>query len=253
MALQFEGIPPEAGWTIQKAEDLLRSLPGVLSVRVVARPGGQIDEIHLLTTEEVTPKQTVRNVESALRARFNLRVDHRKISVARTAETSRKEPETVAPVLVERFRPPPGGRILFRRHQVETERAHRVKAEVALDWDGDEYRGSARGADLPRARLETLAQATLRAIEAALEAAAEEGVHEEPREVTLALDGVKTVDAFDRRFVLVAVNAIHDRAVATLSGAAPVEDSPDLAVILATLQATDRWVRGRLQPPPKRL
>ena len=31
-----------------------------------------------------------------------------------------------------------------------------------------------------------------------------------------------------------------------LAGAAAVEESPDRAVILATLQATDRWARGRM-------
>jgi len=54
VALQTEGLQPEQdGWTIQRAEDLLSSLPGILSVRIVARPGGEIDEIHLLTTTEV--------------------------------------------------------------------------------------------------------------------------------------------------------------------------------------------------------
>ena len=55
VALQTEGLQPEQdGWTIQRAEDLLSSLPGILSVRIVARPGGEIDEIHLLTTTEVS-------------------------------------------------------------------------------------------------------------------------------------------------------------------------------------------------------
>jgi hypothetical protein len=64
--------------------------------------------------------------------------------------------------------------------------------------------------------------------------------------VTLALDGVKMVEAFDRSYVLVGVNAIHKREVAGLSGASVVEDTAERAVILATLQAIDRWVRGRL-------
>jgi len=87
VALQTGGLQPEqGGWTIQRAEDLLASLPGILSVRIVARPGGDIEEIHLLTTTEVAAKQTVRNVESALKARFHLEVDHRKISVAQSSD-----------------------------------------------------------------------------------------------------------------------------------------------------------------------
>ena len=64
--------------------------------------------------------------------------------------------------------------------------------------------------------------------------------------MALVLDGVKLVDAFDRSFALVAANAIHDREITALSGAASVEDTPDRAAIMAVLQATDRWVRGRL-------
>ena len=48
-----------AGWTIQEAEKLLLSLTGVVSARLVTRPGGEVDEVHLLTTDEVTAKQTV--------------------------------------------------------------------------------------------------------------------------------------------------------------------------------------------------
>ena len=74
----------EVDWTIQEAERLLLSLKSVVSARVVTRPGGEVEEIHLLTTDEVRAKQTVRNVESALLAHLDLEVDHRKISVAQT-------------------------------------------------------------------------------------------------------------------------------------------------------------------------
>ena len=77
-----------AGWSIAEAERLLLSLQGVVSARVIARPGGQIDEIHMLTTSDVKPKATVRNVESALLAHLDLSVDHRKISVAQTSHES---------------------------------------------------------------------------------------------------------------------------------------------------------------------
>ena len=53
--------PAERGgphlWTIEEAERLLSSLTGVLSARIVARPGGDVEEVHLLRTESVSPKQ----------------------------------------------------------------------------------------------------------------------------------------------------------------------------------------------------
>ena len=69
-------------WGVRRAENLLTSLEGVLSARVVTTPLGEVSEIHILATSAQTPKQVVRNVESALLAHLGLKVDHRKISVA---------------------------------------------------------------------------------------------------------------------------------------------------------------------------
>jgi hypothetical protein len=234
-----------ARWTIQEAERLLLSLKGVLSARLVTRPGGDVDEVHVVTTEEVSPKQTVRNVESALLASLDLPVDHRKISVAQTKElpSSIVEPDEEPTV---RLLPEPvqaEWRILFHGHQVETERSHQVRHRVEIEWKGERYTGTASAADLPRGRLEAVTKATLSAVEAAM---ADELAETSRPGVTLALDGVKIVHAFDCEFVLVAVHAMAGRDVAPLAGATVVESSSDRAAILAALQATDRWVRGHV-------
>ena len=67
---------------IERAEELLGTLPGVLNVRIIPGPTGEVSEVHVLTTTSVSPKQTVRNVESALLAQLGMRVSHKKISVA---------------------------------------------------------------------------------------------------------------------------------------------------------------------------
>lgn len=227
------------GWTVERAEELLRSLTGVLSARVVVGDDGEVEEIHLLTTDQVGPKQTVRNVESALAAHLDLAVDHRRISVAQTKEAAPKQNGSA---------PAPGGlggregRILFLGHQQEAQ-THRVRYQVDVEWEGQRFTGDASGADLPRSRLETVAQATLRSVEAAVAA----GRGEVQITLALELDGVKVVDAFERQYALVVVHAIGGREVRQLAGSAVVEGASDRAVILATLQATDRWVRGRLR------
>ncbi|MDP2857810.1 MAG: hypothetical protein Q8P50_07530 [Bacillota bacterium] len=235
-------IEKRTSWSIEDAEQLLLSLKGVVSARLVTRPGGEVEEIHLLTTDEVAAKQTVRNVESALLAQLGIEVDHRKISVAQT----KQRPAAPAPELPVRLLPEPlaaQNRLLFQAHQVETERSHQVKHRVEIEWKGARYSGTASAADLPRPRLEAVSKATLTAVEQALLTEMEGGPG---HAVTLSLDGVKVVDAFDRTFVLVAVNAMSGRDVTPLAGATVVEVSPDRAAILATLQATDRWVRGRV-------
>jgi len=283
----------------REAEELLGSLKGVLSARVVARGDGAVEEVHILTTDEVSPKQTVRNVESALLARYDVTLDHRKISVAQTTarppareprlKPAREvdEPATIAelplrrpkltpptppfasepsktpprpqPSTVESTDPvgdptvrpdadpiesPTEERLLFLSHTVETLRSHRLQMKVQIEWRGERYVGESAGADLARARLEGFAVATLRAIETALDPTAPP---EEREGVSLSLDGVQLVEAFDRQFVLVAVNALLGGEITLLTGAAAVDDSRDRAVVLATLQATDRRVRAFLQ------
>ena len=271
----------DPGW-FRRAESLLESLTGVLSARVVVRPGGPVEEVHVLTSDEIHPKQTVRNVESALQAQFGLRIDHRKISVAQTTKRppvlkageavtpklgkatrservpiseekrSAREPAIAMPSLnaPSEARHPAGAaeglekRILFIGHSVESQRSHRVRLRVALEWLGDRYVGEALAADRPRARLDGFANATLRAVEGILTRTAEAN---DVDGVALGLEGVSEIDAFGRKFVIVAVNALFDRKMAILTGSGAVQDSLDRAVILATLQATDRRVRAFLE------
>lgn len=238
------GTPEEqsTGWSIEDAERLLTSLTGVVSARVVTRPGGEIDEIHILTTQEVGPKQTVRNVESALLAHLDVAVDHRKISVAQSSQAA---PVATGsdPDPMKHPRPRGGERLVFHAHSVETERGRVVKHRVEIGWRGETFIGEASAADLPRTRLEAVAKATLRAVESALCTVLDESTR---ATTVLALDGVRAVDAFERRFILVAVHAMAGRDLIPLAGATDVDESSDRAAILATLHATDRWVRGKL-------
>ncbi len=70
---------------VEQVERLLESLSGIDACRVVASEWGALEEIHVLVGEERHPKQAVRDIESALAARWKLRVDHKKISVAQIA------------------------------------------------------------------------------------------------------------------------------------------------------------------------
>lgn len=254
---------------MERGEALLGSLTAVVSVRIVTRADGTVDEVHLLTTDEVAPKQTVRNVESALRAHFDLDVDHRKISVAQQAPSPRPQVRTEdSAAATEEKAEVPGPaeptpsseqweptlvaalpsqaeerRILFWGHLIESERNQRVRMRVAVEWKGQRYTGDVEGPDLPGPRLEALAKAALKAVESAV---VPELMERQGRRFHLSLDGVKEFEAFDRDYVLVSVYGASGRDVTALSGTAAVNDSRDRAVIMATLQATDRWVRGRI-------
>jgi hypothetical protein len=61
-------------------------------------------------------------------------------------------------------------------------------------------------------------------------------------ERTLALDGVKLIEAFDREFVFIGVAAQFGRERALLTGSCEVRESAETAAVLAALDATNRWI-----------
>jgi hypothetical protein len=258
---------------IRRAEELLTTLPGVMSAKIIASDSGDVDEIHVLTTAEYTPKQTVRNIESALIAHLGMRVDHRKISVASSSEPGRGSgaapsagapaavPVTPAPAPAPPVGPQLGRvmasadefrelvrevdsalagvvpdelsrrRIYFEDVEVRRSRARGVLCRVTLRKGDTSYTGEAEGVEGQRARVDLAARAALKAI-----AQAEHG------ERTLALDGVKLIEAFDREFVFIGVAAQFGRERAMLTGSCEVRESAETASVLAALDATNRWI-----------
>lgn len=235
------GASPIAGSVlpIQRAEELLATLPGVISVRIVAGVSGAVDEIHLLTTEEVSPKQTVRNVESALLAHLGMRVSHKKISVATSTDGQRMRQSggyPMVPVAPEEQPPAPATgpglrrTLVFEDIEVRRSRTRGVACRVTLRKGDESYSGESEGADGERLRVELAARATL----AAIAATGEERV--------LAVEGCKVVDAFEREFVFVGLSTRIGRETAVLTGTAEVKESPETASVLAVLDATNRWI-----------
>jgi len=245
---------------IQRAEELLATLPGVISARIVASTSGAVEEIHILTTTDVTPKQTVRNVESALIAHLGMHVSHKKISVAmsdtsdrseraeqrtsRAAEPSRIEaptaggpgsassPQTqgrelvipVAPSIARR-------RIYFEDVEVRRSRTKGIACRVSLRKGDQTFVGESEGLENERLRIELASRATIAAIRQA-----------EGDERLVALEGHKVIDAFDREFVFVGVTSRVGRETVLMTGTAEVRESPETAAVLAVLDATNRWL-----------
>lgn len=212
---------------LQRAEDLLGDLTGVVSARIVADLQGHIEEVHVLTDARVSPKQTVRNVESALLARLGIEIDHRKVSVAQTqgSDTGPAARIIGAGQLVgER-------RYLFDGYEFERKMPQRIVCRVRLRLDGQEFVGTAEGTDIERGRLNAAAEAVLKALEEA-----------EDQQLGFALDGVRLIEVFDQPVVVAAVYGLSGRTRIYLAGATPVSESPEHAAILATLKATNRWI-----------
>jgi hypothetical protein len=216
-------------WGVRRAENLLTSLEGILSARVVTTPLGEVSEVHILASSGLAPKQLVRNIESALLAQLGLKVDHRKISIAQTADVKpiqTLDKEEVQQRAMQRA-------VLFTNLQVAPGRPHRVTIGVTLSLEGRDESAEDESADTPRSRVDAAARATVIALDKLL------GDH------SVALEGAKLVEAFDREFVLVAVQGLGGREATMLAGTAEVKDSSERAAVLAVLDATNRWVDSR--------
>lgn len=270
MSPQPQSSPLIAGSVlpIKRAEELLATLPGVIAARIIAGDSGAVDEIHVLTTAEITPKQTVRNIESALIAHLGMRVDHRKISVATSLDPRRPKeakgesapaaapegPPAAAGALASPASPNPsagvqsppapgvGGAAVageksvrrpfyFEDVEVRRSRATGITCRVTLSKGEKSFMGEAEGMENERSRIELAARAALRAI-----AEGEPGVR------PLDLGGAKLIEAFDREFVFVGVTAQQARSSVLLTGSCEVKESPETASVLAVLDATNRWL-----------
>ncbi len=232
---------------IQRAEELLATLPGVISARIVAGANGAVEEIHVLTTDEVQPKSTVRNIESALIAHLGMRVSHKKISVATSADPRPRVIEdayrNTNPQGVPAVRDAAGAaaapaaelhprrRVYFEDVEVRRSRTKGVAVRVTLRKGDESYSGEAEGLENERLRIELAARATLVALA---------NVEGEGR--MLGLEGCRTVDAFEREFVFVGVTARIGRDTVLMTGSAEVRDSAETAAVLAVLDATNRWI-----------
>lgn len=233
---------------IERAEELLVTLPGVLNVRIVPAATGEVAEVHVLTTTEVSAKQTVRNVESALLANLGMRVSHKKISVATS------EGPAADAIRAGRFTPvmgmngisgipaqttppdePPAKstkrRLYFEDVEVRRSRASGMSCRVTLRRDTEMFVGEAAGLESDRLRTETSARAAVLAVQQA-----------DSDGRALAFEGARIIDAFDRQFVFVALTTRFGRESALLTGSAEIKDGIETASVLAVLDATNRWL-----------
>lgn len=136
---------------ISELEETIRKINGIFDCRIVATED-QIEEIHVLASPRRMPKQLVRDIESACMARFGLRIDHKKVSIAQLAGESAATKEEIC----------------LEKLSLEYTNDN-LEVKVQVDCQGQSFEGKAKGANTPILRLRLIAQAILSAMEAAQE------------------------------------------------------------------------------------
>lgn len=196
-------------------EDTICSLVNVNSARVITNASGEIEEVHVLADSGRAPKQLVRDIESALMAKFGLEIDHKKVSIAQTQDGRRFTFSD--------------SRVRFSDVSISLNGTH-SEAVVRLTRNGEIYSGTASGHSSSHNQLRLVAISTLRAVESC------RGV-----EGVLMLEDLHPgVTLSGRDIVVVCINVLTPRGEDFLSGSAIVKQDLWKAVVNATLDAVNR-------------
>lgn len=208
-----ESAPTALDWAAVEAS-LIR-LESVEGARVIPDPSGGIAEIHILARGERHPKQISRDVQSLLITRWGIRIDHRKVSVARF------EDEAVA------AGEPPRWALQALRLNLNAELA---AVEVELAARETLLVGKAQGPVTPEQLVRFVAEATLDALRPELAR----------QRVRAILRSVTTQTVARRDAVLVLVNLLGPYGELLVVGSAYVRRNQLWSVSQAVLDAVNR-------------
>lgn len=202
-------------------EKTITQIKAVLSARVITGERENIEAIHVLAGSGRSPKQIVRDIESAVMARFGIQVNHKKISVAQVHD---EDAEVGAP------------RIRLVAVNVGISGAM-AEAKVHLKVADDLIEGVASGPASKQNRLRLVASGTLNALERYLKGSC-----------VFTVEDVSVITIANRSAVVVAVTLVTPTGEDYFLGSAFVREDDREAVAKATLDAINRqvavWVRN---------
>lgn len=229
-----------------KAEAAIRRLREIEGVSVHA-DGDAIREVHVLTSSERPAKNIVRDVQTVLKTRLGVTIDHRVVSVAQANPGSgaefASEPEIAAssaPAPAPAAAPEP-----VREERIRFESVNlfvsgpRTQAQVELRWKGLPRIGSASGWSARDESHRLVAQATATAAQEFLA---------DP--MAIGVQGVEFVEMGRHRTVVVMLSLLANRQEKVVTGSCVIEQDTPQAVVLATLAALNRVLGGlRVKEP----
>ncbi len=196
-------------------EDIINSLPDIISSKVVLDENKNIIELHILSNNNRNPKQISRDVQSALAAKFGISVDHKKISIAQVAFN--ESPINSFRLIIDSINYSTIGNI----------------AEITVNLKkGDElYEGRATGANSTMNTYRLIASATLDCIHKLLNVS-NSFVVEDIERITLAKQDVITI----------AISFITAYQEELLVGCAIIRKNEKESIVKATLDAINRRI-----------
>lgn len=132
-------------------ERLLSSLGGVIAARAVFNDDDEIVELHVLSDLSKSPKQLVRDIQSASMAAFGLDIDYKLISIAQVSN------DMVAPAVTI----PP--RLMIRKIMIGLD-SQSLETTVILGFGDKTFEGTSKGPLSARSRINSASAAAVNAL-----------------------------------------------------------------------------------------
>lgn len=215
--------PPDLhdGDNRQSVEAGIRTLPGVLAARLVPGYERPVDELHVVTTPDKSPKQVVRDVQSLLLAKYAVDMDHRVISVVQIDEPAEGSLSV-----------DDGSRIVIEK-VTATHDGLEVRVVVRLTDGDSEFVGEAAGPASAAGRRRATARAALEAVKPLL-----------ANRHVVEVEGVALADVLGHDVAIAFVHFHGPRGERTISGTALVRDDESAAIARSVLDALNREIQA---------
>jgi hypothetical protein len=196
-------------------QELINDVEGVVSSKVKLDDTGNLVEIHALADKSRNAKQIVRDIQSAVTAKFDLEIDHRIISIAQLSCDSVMQKDL---------------RIVFKGMEVAS-KGLELDVKVMLSHREKDYCGSQKGINTTTSINRTIAQATLKALSDFL------NIGE-----IFVVEDVGTLNIAKTNVVVVAVTCVDKNGEQLLIGSSMNLGDIKEAVVKATLDAVNRRI-----------
>jgi len=199
----------------RQIEDVINQIKGTISCSaVIDGEDNCVQEIHVLAECSRPPKKIVRDIESAVKIRLGIELDHKVISVVHTKEENSSS----------------YNRLLVDRLEVNGTR-NWIVSNVYLKLGDNVYKGLSEGPDTGVNRYKLLATATIRAVEGLLN----------PKIMLVVEDfSWQTVAGFNVGIAV--LSCVSENRVDNLVGSCLADQGKDISTVKAVLDALNRRI-----------
>ncbi len=191
----------------KELEDIISRIDGVRAVKVV-EDNDKVKEIHVIAKEDKSPKQVVRDIETAVFALTGYKIDRKVISIAQLSDGTHKRRRIA---LVD-----------IKKENV----GRKVIVEVNLQFDGEELEGRAEGPNTSPQIPLIVGYAVLDAIDVS--------------DTAISVDDVQEAMIFNRKYVLAHLTCNDGSSEWEVIGIAPKSEDKIRSYALSVIDAIEK-------------